>query len=108
MRNAPKERWLSLQVRDFLSRIRVVGARDGWPMQEARTVSVRRWPWLSRSMGTSCHSDSCVYDQSRKPLQRSANVVIGDLDVAGAEAVVSSIAANGGCVMFASLRGESP
>ena len=26
MRNAPKERWLSLQVRDFLSRIRVVGA----------------------------------------------------------------------------------
>jgi len=36
----------------------------------------------------------------------SAKVVIGDLDVAGTEAVVATIAKNGGCVALTIQRGK--
>ena len=43
-----------------------------------------------------------------KILPCSAKVVIGDLDVAGAEAVVSSITTNGGSILFDYLCSRSP
>lgn len=73
------------------------------PLQEVRTVSERKWPWLSQSTGES-------YGQlPRLPvliLPFSAKVVIGDLDVAGAEAVVATITKNGGCVTLTIRRGK--
>jgi hypothetical protein len=38
----------------------------------------------------------------------SAKVVIGDLDVTGAKAVVAAITKNGGCVDSDYLRGKCP
>jgi hypothetical protein len=69
-------------------------------MQEARTVSERRWLWLFQNTGKPCGYHSCfgILECKSIPILSSAKVVIGDLDVVGAEAVVAHITKDGGCV----------
>ena len=107
MRNARKGRWSSLRVREHID---VRFEQKKWKniqfavrWQEARTVLEKKWPWLSQSTGESvqynqtCHVQNWIHFFPRFYCF-SAKVVIGDLDVAGAEAVVATITKNGGCV----------
>lgn len=108
MRNAQKERWLSLRVRDTSA---LTQRRNGNLLCRRR----ERY-WKGSGLGflkarvsrpANCHVRIGLLPPTDvSNLLFSAKVVIGDLDVAAADAVVATITKNGGCVTLAVQRGN--